>query len=282
MHRRLKGDARPEEQIREHYQIEVALADKLRQSSKEERLPGKLYTALYDDLYRRVPHHQQLTRKVSAEDIVKALKWQCGMVRRFLNKRTNFLEVGPGDCSLSFKVAPEVARVFAVDISSIVTDHSSVPGNFKLILSDGCDIPLPQNSIDVAYSNQLMEHLHPDDAREQLMNIYKVLKPGGRYVCITPNKINGPWDISYCYDEFARGFHLREYSMHELTQLFKEAGFRKLSAYAGARGYYIRFPIVLVIWLERWLSHMPFRFRSTLGRSLLYRSILGIRLVGVK
>ena len=281
-YRHLKGDERPDEQIREHYLIEVALADRLRQSVKAERLSGKLYTVLYDELYRRVPHHQQLTRKVSVEGTAKGLQWQYGMVGRFLRKDAFFLEVGPGDCALSFKVAPSVAKVFAVDISSIVTHHSSAPGNFKLILSDGCDIPLPGNSIDIAYSNQLMEHLHPDDAREQMQNIYNVLKPGGRYICITPNKINGPWDISYCCDETARGFHLKEYSMGDLMQLFNSVGFRKLSAYAGARGYYVRFPISLVVWLEQWLSKFPFRIRAGIGRSLMFRAILGIRLVGVK
>lgn len=280
--RHLKGDDRPDAQILEHYAVEVALADQLRSSSKETRLPGKLYTLLYDELYRRVPHHQQLTRKASASGTAKTLEWQYGMVGRFLRPTTRFLEVGPGDCALSFKVAPMVEQVYAVDISAIVTSHATVPGNFKLVLSDGCDIPLPENSIDVAYSNQLMEHLHPDDAREQLQNIYKTLKPGGRYVCVTPNKVNGPWDISYCCDEEARGFHLKEYSLRELAHLFREVGFRKLSAYAGARGHYVRFPIFLIVGLEKFLSLLPFGIRSGIGRSLIFRAILGIRLVGVK
>lgn len=280
--RRLKGDGRSDDQIRQHYAVEVALADQLRASSNGARLSGKLYTILYDELYRQVPQHLQLTRKASPEGTAKALEWQYGMVGRFLRPHIRFLEVGPGDCALSLKVSPMVEQVFAVDISTIITGHASVPANFKLVLSDGCDIPLPADSIDVAYSNQLMEHLHPDDAREQLRNLYKVLKPGGRYVCVTPNKVNGPWDVSYCCDEQARGFHLREYSLSELVRLFREVGFRKLSAYAGARGHYIRFPIYLIVALEYFLSLLPFHIRSGIGRSLLFRAILGIRLVGMK
>lgn len=280
--RHLKGDARPDTQILEHYAVEVALADQLRASSKEARLSGNLYTILYDELYRRVPHHQQLTRKASAEGTAKALEWQFGMVGRFLKRHTHFLEIGPGDCALSLKVAPMVEQVYAVDISAIITSHASVPSNFKLVLSDGCDIPLPENSIDVAYSNQLMEHLHPDDAREQLQNIYKTLKPGGRYVCVTPNKVNGPWDISYCCEAEARGFHLKEYSQRELSHLFRAVGFSKLAAYAGARGHYVRFPLFLIFGLEDLLSKLPFHIRSGIGRSLFFRAILGIRLIGVK
>lgn len=280
--RRLKGDERLEHEIREHYAVEVLLADQLRSSSKEARVTGNLYSILYDELYRRVPHHQQLTRKESAEGTAKALEWQFGMVGRFLHPHTRFLEVGPGDCSLSFKVAPIVEQVYAVDISAIITSHASVPSNFELVLSDGCGVPLAESSIDVAYSNQLMEHLHPDDAREQLQNIFKTLKPGGRYICVTPNKVNGPWDISYCCDQEARGFHLKEYSMRELVHLFRVVGFRRLSAYAGARGHYVRFPLFLIMGLEDLLSLLPFRIRSGIGRSLLFRAIMGIRLVGMK
>ncbi len=280
--RRLKGDERPEHEIREHYAVEVLLADQLRASSKEARVSGNLYSILYEELYRKVPHHQQLTRKASAEGTAKSLEWQYRMVGRFLRPQTRFLEVGPGDCALSIKVAAMVEQVYAVDISATITSHASVPSNFKLVLSDGCDVPLPEKCIDIAYSNQLMEHLHPDDAREQLQNIYKTLKPEGRYICITPNKVNGPWDVSYCCDQEARGFHLKEYSIRELVQLFREVGFRQLSAYAGARGYYVRFPIFLIIALEDLLSLLPFRIRSGIGRCLLFRAMMGIRMVGMK
>ena len=280
--RRLKGDKRPEDQIREHYEVELALAERLRCSNKEQRSLGKLYTLVYDELYRRLPHHQQLTRKQSATDTAKALRWQYGMVGRFIKQDTHFLEVGPGDCCLSFQVAGVARQVTAVDISNIITEHQSVPKNFSLAISTGSDIPLPSHTVDVAYSNQLMEHLHPEDAYTQLSEIYRALIPGGRYICVTPNKVNGPWDISFCYDEAAQGLHLREYSLSELSALFKAVGFKNLRTYAGARGWYLRFPIALVVRLEAILSGMPFRIRSTLGRSLFIRSVLGIRLVGQK
>ena len=52
---------RTKENIREHYDVEKELAHKLRNATKEER--GKLYSSLYDELYRRVPHHPQLRKK---------------------------------------------------------------------------------------------------------------------------------------------------------------------------------------------------------------------------
>ncbi len=280
--KRVKGENRTDDEIREHYEIEKDLAYKLKKSTKHERKSQNLYTAVYDELFRRVPHHQQLTKKKSQADTARAISWQLGLLRRFINKDTTVLEVGPGDCSLSFKLSEMVGKVFAVDVSNIITNNLSVPSKFELIISDGSSISLPDESIDMAYSNQLMEHIHPDDAKEQLQDIFRVLKPSGCYVCITPNKVNGPWDISYYYDEVAKGFHLKEYTMSELISLFEAVGFRKYKAYVGARGKYIRFPNYPIVWLEKFLSHLPAGVKIMIGRSIIFRIVLGIKLVGIK
>lgn len=58
------------EQIREYYEIEKELANRLRYASKQER--RYLYSSLYDELYRRVPLHPQLTRKLSPVETTQA------------------------------------------------------------------------------------------------------------------------------------------------------------------------------------------------------------------
>ena len=61
--------------------------------------------------------------------------------------------------------------VYAVEVSEEITGNLAFPRNVRLLLSDGTSIPVPDASVAVAYSNQLMEHLHPDDAavvREKL------------------------------------------------------------------------------------------------------------------
>ena len=49
--------------IEYHYRVELELAGRLRNAPRAERLG--LYGPLYDELFRRVPNHPQLTRKVS-------------------------------------------------------------------------------------------------------------------------------------------------------------------------------------------------------------------------
>ena len=108
------------------------------------------------------------------------------------------------------ELAKYVQRVYAIDVSDEISGKTKLPHNCNLILSDGTSIPVDPGSVDIAYSNQLMEHLHPDDAVEQLYHIHEALKPGGMYICITPNRLCGPHDISRSFDDTPRGFHLRE------------------------------------------------------------------------
>jgi SAM-dependent methyltransferase len=276
----IKGESRTIEQLREHYEIEKDLASRLQNASRQER--RYLYSSLYDEMFKRVPLHPQLTRKSSLEKTQLIVSSQMGLIKDFLKKETTFLEVGPGDCALSFKVAEVVKQVYAVDVSDEITKSVTRPPNFQLVLSDGSNVPLPPNSVDVAYSNQLMEHLHPDDAFEQLESIYHALVPGGVYICITPNRLSGPHDISKYFDEVATGFHLREYTTLELIQLFRKVGFSRIKVYIGAEGKYINLPAFPMILCETFLDKLPYVFRKTIGRSLLFRLLLGIRLVGVK
>ena len=63
---------RTPEQIREHYEIEKKLASQLRDATREER--RSLYSSLYDELFRRVPSHPQLTDKAGPSQRLVAAK----------------------------------------------------------------------------------------------------------------------------------------------------------------------------------------------------------------
>ena len=277
----MKGENRTIEQLREHYEIERELADRLRNASQLER--RHLYSLVYDELFRRVPDHPQLTRKSSREETTVAVSIQMKFIKPFLGKESTFLEVGAGDCALSFEVARFVKQVYAVDVSDELTKSLTQPQNFHLALSDGSTVPVPPNSLDVAYSNQLMEHLHSDDAFEQLQNIHRALIPGGVYICITPNRLSGPHDISRYFDPVATGFHLKEYTTLELSNLFRKVGFSQVRAYVGGKGTYIRFPAFPIFLCETLLAKLPYPLRRTIALILPFRLLLGsVRLVGKK
>ena len=279
---RRRGDLRSEEQLREHYRVERELADRLRQSTRAER--RTLYSLVYEELLQRVPHHPRRTiaRDAAyfaerAREIDRVLRF----VERFVSLRTRFLEVGAGDCALALKVSDLAEHVVAVDVCDQITGKER-PCNFDLVLSDGCSIPVPDGSIDVAFSNQMMEHLHPEDARDQLINIFRSLAPNGTYVCITPNRLYGPRDVSGYFDEIATCLHLREYSAMEIREMLLAVGFERVEFYLGGRGWYAPCPGWIVSGLEKVLEALPASVRKTVADTAPVRAFLGVRVAAIK
>jgi len=267
------------EQLREHYEIEKKLSDVLRKAPRSER--RYLYRTLYDELYKQVKHHPQVTRQSSPEETCHEVSIQLNLLKNFLNRNIVFAEVGPGDCALSFEVAKFVKKVYAIDVSDEITKSMKSLSNFQLMLSDGCSIPLPESSVDIVYSYQLMEHLHPEDAVNQLKDIYNILKQNGVYLCVTPNGLAGPHDISKYFDDVATGFHLKEYTVKELRHLFAEAGFRKISVYVGARGHYLAIPAFPAILFEGLIQRFYSR-RHKIVHGFLFKPLFNIRMIGKK
>lgn len=278
--RKSKGETRSWDQIREHYEIERSLASQLRNSSKEER--RTLYSRVYDELYRRVPHHPRNTERDSPDKSTTRVAREYALLRRFLLPTSIFLEIGPGDCAVALEVAKHVAFVYAVDVSEYITKGIVFPVNFQLVMSDGSSIPVPAGSVHLAYSNQVMEHLHPDDALEQLRNVFQGLAPGGRYICVTPNRLCGPMDISRYFDSVPTGFHLKEYSIGELRRLFQAAGFRSVRQYAALRGVQVEVPTFPYLALEALLNPLPFELRRRIAALRVVRRLLNVRIVGLK
>jgi SAM-dependent methyltransferase len=274
------NERRTPAQLWEQYEIEKEIAAKLRRASKEDR--KTLYSKCYEELFQRVPHHSQLTFKMSRADRARRVALQLGMLDRFLTPTTTFLEIGAGDCALSFAIADRVKKVYALDVSNEITRTESVPANFNLVLSDGTSIPLPPASIDVAYSNQLMEHLHPDDALQQLTNIYQALSPGGVYICLTPSRLTGPHDISGYFEKVATGLHLKEYTLQELVEIFRQVGFSSIRQCLRKRNIYVPVPSAVARGLERSYERLPTKLRSRTARSRIVRGLLEIRIVAKK
>jgi SAM-dependent methyltransferase len=276
----MKQDQRTCDEIREHYEIEKRLAQRLLSSTSEER--QTLYTSLYNELFRSVRNHPQLTIKSSPEESARRVAYEIRHLECFLKNGTTFLEIGPGDCALSFEVAKRVKNVYAIDVSEEITKNLSYPPNFKLVLSDGASIPVPEATVNMAYSNQLMEHLHPDDALKQLLGIHDALAPGGIYMCLTPNRLNGPHDVSRCFDTIATGFHLKEYTVTELCRLFQRTGFSKMRICVPLKTVRIFLPVFPAKVCERILSVLPCRLRTSLASIWPVAKLLGISLVGTK
>ncbi len=268
------------ERLRHHYEVERKLAARLQAAPRERRL--HMLTGLYEELFHEVPDHPRMVCKHTPEESRASVATQMQFMRRFLQPHTTLLEIGPGDCAFSFAAARRVRQVYAVDVDAVLSHNAQPPSNFRLFISDGVSVPVPAGSVELAYSNQLMEHLHPDDAREQLANIFAALAPGGAYVCITPNRLDGPHDISRWFSDEATGFHLKEYTVTELERLFREAGFRRVRAYARTKGVWMPVPLAVILGLEATLQRAPAKPRKALARRWPVRNLINCALVAVR
>lgn len=268
------------EAVRQEYLIEKEIAERLRNAGKDQR--RFLYRQLYDEFYQRVPTFAVGTRKSDAGS--RGIIRQMRILKPFLKQDSIFMEVGPGSCALSFEAAKNVKTVYAVDVSEEIALRHDNPENFRLIISNGIDIPLPENSVDVAYSNQLMEHLHPEDAFDQLKDIYKAVAPGGVYICITPNRIYGPSDVSKYFDETATGLHLKEYTYQELSKLMISAGFKRVQAMVSTKNMKARVlvPVRIMEGIESCIMRLPRVVRKRVVSNRKIKRILSIKLIATK
>lgn len=237
------------------YRVEIEQADKLRRAAASQR--KALYSSVYQEYFQKLPFHPQLTIKQNQAAKQGRVDYQLRQILPFIKGKQRFMEIGAGDCSLSIAASNYCKEIVALEVSKEVAENSNLPENVKLVLFDGFNIPLENNSVDVAYSNQLMEHLHPDDAAQQLKSIYSVLRKGGAYICITPNRISGPHDISRFFTDKPVGFHLREYSACDLRELFMSVGFSNVIAYTILKGRKVEMPFFLVKVIEQMAEGMP-------------------------
>jgi len=88
--------------------------------------------------------------------------------------------------------------------------------------------------------------------------------------------------VSRHFDTVATGFHLKEYTVAELVDMFRMVGFSRLRCRVGAKGRYVDIGPWLPRLLERVLSGLPAKPRRALADLAPVRAILNIRLIGYK
>jgi len=119
----------------------------------------------------------------------------------------DLLEIGSGEGYGIEHLGPKVNRYVAVDKypAQVVTDSDVEFLQINVPPLDG----LTDNQFDFVVSFQVIEHIEDDN--EYLKEIHRVLKPGGKFICTTPNikmsLTRNPW-------------HVREYTVSELADKF--------------------------------------------------------------
>jgi SAM-dependent methyltransferase len=256
------------EQILNHYLVEKSIANRLKKSNREGR--KLIFETMYEELFSKVPDHPRMTRRNSEQLTAIANKNKFSIVHRFLDKSLVFAEFAPGDCRFAVEVAKHVKYVYGIDISDQRNPTDSFPENFNLIVYDGYNLnEIESNSIDIMFSDQLIEHFHPKDTKFHFELVHRILRVGGKYVFRTPHLLSGPHDISQYFCDEPECFHLKEWTYTEIKTILTDLKYSGFHTRWHGKGIDLRLPYKYFAMCEQILGLFPKRYIKKVAKYLI-------------
>jgi len=115
------------------------------------------------------------------------------MLEARFTPRTVFMEIGsPADGemrSLALRAASYVERVYSIDVSGELLQSLRAPCNLRVIVCDGVRIPVPEATVDIAWSGDFMDRLPAGQAGAHLQSVHRGLQRGGEYLFTTQQPV---------------------------------------------------------------------------------------------
>jgi SAM-dependent methyltransferase len=216
-----------EDMILKHWDLEKELTRRLLNSKADNRLETfeSCYSTLYSELKWLNEYVDKGTSRSAKEREFK--KW-LELIGPPSTQR--IYEVGSGKAELISFIAQHGYPCTATEITRERGKKHST-SNITWKGSDGVHLGRYEQheSFDVVISDQMIEHIHPDDTQEHFCGVYDILEPRGRYIFRVPHRFTGPHDVSRIFKcKKALGMHLRELTFGETRSLAKAAGFTEL------------------------------------------------------
>jgi SAM-dependent methyltransferase len=206
---------------RAQFELERALRSRILESAPHER--ARIVAQAYGELFERFPDHNVFL--ATPADRARYGRHCAGMIRPLAAARARILEIGCGRGDVLVELARSGFTCVGLEPSTHMHELCNRDGNVAIHRGTAERLDFPDDSFDVVFSQQVLEHLHPDDVPRHFAEAFRVLRPGGRLAVETPNRRTGPQDISRGFVRVAEGLHLKEWSFEELSGQFAAAGF---------------------------------------------------------
>ncbi len=275
----------PAELDRLHWEQERAYAEAIRQAPRGSQERAQAFRQGYDTVT------QIIARRAGADlqdGLVMGLspryvRLVTGLLRQQSRRRSRparLFEVGYGSGMMLSAAVRAGYDVAGIEVSQNMQRQAQgrLPDDWHphLHLGDFLALDLrEQEPFQVAYWNDVFEHLPPDESLDYLRKIHTLLSPGGVLVTITPNWHVRPSDITGEHKpprSTAEGFHLKEYTLREMRDALLAAGFQQVtmpwfvtkqrSFLCGSGG------IGCKCWIEPALEKLPFWLARLLCRGM--------------
>lgn len=177
------------------------------------------------------------------------------------------LDIGGGTGVAGDAFSPTREYVIC-DASSVANAQSSSGlANRRTVIGNATELPFPDATFGAVLILDVLEHLHREDIERSMTQVWRVLRPGGRLLIATPNRISGPWDVRRTLPDpdNHRGLHLNEMSVGDMLRLVRRHGFRAL-AFQTSQATAMLFDMPpLALWAGLWegiAKPAPLRYRS--------------------
>ena len=159
----------------------------------------------------------------------KASKFRTWLFEKEL-KGKSIIDFGCGEGYFLMNIQKKIPfkKLTGVDvfIPETLKNHPSIQ-----FISSGIINFSTEEKFEVAFSDNVIEHLSPLDLMDHLRSVYESLVPGGKFILVMPNRLFGPMDVTRIMDNSssgripAQGGHLNESTYHEMVEALTKTGF---------------------------------------------------------
>ncbi len=156
----------------------------------------------------------------SQEEYVNYLLHLFGYIHvvSIISPESIILDSGCGDGYGAFLLSNHIKKVIGIDVDPEIISgaRQNYSGNIRFDLYEGRRLPYEKSVFDAITSFQVIEHV--EDVDQYLLELKRVLKPGGQLFITTPNRIHRlkpgqePWNI----------YHKREYDRKTLVKTLEK------------------------------------------------------------
>jgi ubiquinone/menaquinone biosynthesis C-methylase UbiE len=197
------------------------------------------------------------------------------LFKRFhLQKGQKLLEIGCGRGEFLNVFKQLGMSCSGVDLSEHGFCHLNDIKVAKLDISQD-DLPFENSSFDIVYHKSLIEHLYSPD--HLMKETYRVLKPGGRIIILTPDWVS---TMKVFYEDYT---HSRPYTVTAVSDLLKVYDFKKIES-----ELFYQLPIlwrypklkIISLFLQMFLSTPAARYLTTVTGLKFFRWSVELMVLG--
>ena len=166
------------------------------------------------ELYAAAYFKSSFTNHPRRTDVWKEV---CRYLQRFIPRHAVVMDLGAGYCDFINHIA--AAEKHAVDIFERLKDYARK--EVHIHIQSCTDLSnFSAGHFDVVFASNLLEHLERQDLYRAVSEIHRVLKGGGKLICLQPN-------FRHCYRSYFDDFtHIQIFTERSLSELLQTFGFK--------------------------------------------------------